>query len=134
MTKVKIGKKEYKIYYAMQPTVQSGILKTLASLESDKEFGIESIGELLTTMTELLLVGLQKFHSDEFGYNYMTGEGKDEAMSKVFSLMDDMAADESDDADYFVLYNTLQNEMLENGFFAKLFRQEKQKAEKKAEQ
>lgn len=126
MTKIKIGKNEYQIYFAMQPTIQTGIIKKLAAL-GDIEMSIDNIGSLLETITEVLLVGLQKNHKDEYGFNYVTGDGKDEAMAKAYELMDEYAEDEN--ADYFDLYSKLENELLENGFFAKLFRQEKEKNE-----
>lgn len=126
MTKIKIGKNEYQIYFAMQPTIQIGIIKKLAAL-GDIEMSIDNIGSLLETITEVLLVGLQKNHKDEYGFNYVTGDGKDEAMAKAYELMDEYAEDEN--ADYFDLYSKLENELLENGFFAKLFRQEKEKNE-----
>ena len=127
MTKVKIGKKEYKIYFAMEPTVKSGILSKMARLQ-DAEMDFDNIGNLLGIMTELLLVGLQKFHREEFGYKYDSEEEKDAAMSKAYSLMDEIA-DSNDEMDYIGLYNKLQKEMLENGFFAKMFRQELEKAQ-----
>ena len=132
MTKVKIGKAEYSIYYAMQPTVQSGILKRLAKVDTDTDFDAEKLEDMLSTMTELLLIGLQKFHSDKFGYNTLTGEGKEEALAKAYDLMDDIAMSEDDGKEnpYFDLYNKLQTELLENGFFAKMFRQEQENAEK----
>lgn len=132
MTKVKIGKKEYKIYFAMEPTVKSGILSKMARLQ-DAEMDIDNIGNLLGIMTELLLVGLQKFHREEFGYKYDSEEEKDAAMSKAYSLMDEIA-DSNDEMDYIGLYNKLQSEMLENGFFAKMFRQELEKAQTSAEE
>ncbi len=128
MTKVKIGKKEYKIYFAMEPTIKSGILSKMAKLQ-DAEMDFDNIGNLLGIMTELLLVGLQKFHREEFGYKYDSEEEKDAAMSKAYSLMDDIA-DSDDETDYIALYNKLQKELLENGFFAKMFRQEVEKTQK----
>lgn len=135
MTKIKIGKAEYSIYFAMQPTVQSGILKKLASVQNDGEWDAEKIGDLLATMTEMLLIGLQKFHKDSFGFNYLTGEGKEEAIAKVYGLMDDIAEEEDDGTEnpYFELYSKLQSELFENGFFAKMFREEMKKAEAEQE-
>lgn len=130
MTKIKIGKKNYDIFFAMQPTVQSGIVGKLAEVESRKEWGADNFGDFLATVTELLLVGLQKNYKDEYGYNYLTGEGKDEALAKAYDLMDQLAEDDSD-YDYTDLYNDLQTELLENGFFKKLFQKEQEKAEKK---
>ena len=131
MTKIKIGKKEYNIFFAMQPTVQSGIVGKLAEVEGRKEWGTENFGDFLATVTELLLVGLQKNYKDEFGYNYLTGEGKDEALAKAYDLMDQLAEDEGD-YDYTDLYADLEEELLENGFFKKLFQKEQEKEEKKS--
>ena len=131
MTKIKIGKKEYNIFFAMQPTVQSGIVGKLAKLENIKEWSADNLGDFLEPLTELLLVGLQKFHKDEFGYNYLSGEGKDEALSKAYELMDQLAEDEGE-YDYTELFADLNTELLENGFFKKLFQKEQEKEEKKS--
>jgi len=132
MTKIKIGKNEYSIYFAMQPTVQSGIVSKLAALETRKDWGVENFGDFLAILTELLLVGLQKNHKDEFGYNYLTGEGKDEALSKTFDLMDQFAEDTDSDYDYTDLFADLNEELLENGFFKKLFQKEQENEVKKS--
>lgn len=131
MTKIKIGKKEYNIFFAMQPTVQSGIVGKLAKVEERQEWGAENFGDFLATLTEILLVGLQKNYKDEFGYNYLTGEGKDEALSKAYELMDQLAEDEGE-YDYTELFADLETELLENGFFKKLFQKEQEKEEKKS--
>lgn len=128
MTTIKIGKKDYKIFFAMEPTLKSQILSKLAKVEGNKEWGIDNIGDLFTIIAELMVVGLQKFHADEFGCNFKTGEGVDDALSKVFSLLDDFA-DTDEDVSFFDMFHSLENELLENGFFAKMFRQEKEKVE-----
>lgn len=129
MTKIKIGKKDYQIFFAMQPTVQSGIISKLAKLEGKEDWGVDNFGDFLALVTELLLVGLQKNHKEEFGYNYLTGEGKDEALSKAYDLMDQFAEDDSDYG-FTDLFADLEKELLENGFFKKLFQQEQSKEEK----
>ena len=131
MTKIKIGKKDYQIFFAMQPTVQSGIVGKLAKLEGKEDWGVDNFGDFLALVTELFLVGLQKNHKEEFGYNYLTGEGKDEALSKAYDLMDQFAEDDSDYG-FTDLFADLEKELLENGFFKKLFQQEQAKEEKKS--
>lgn len=131
MTKIKIGKKEYNVFFAMQPTVQSGIVGKLAKLEGKEDWGAENFGDFLALVTELLLVGLQKNHKDEFGYNYLTGEGMDEALSKAYDLMDQFSEDDSDYG-FTDLFADLEKELIENGFFKKLFQQEQEKEEKKS--
>ncbi len=131
MTKIKIGKKEYDIFFAMQPTVQSGIVGKLAKLEGKEDWGVDNFGDFLALVTELFLVGLQKNHKEEFGYNYLTGEGKDEALSKAYDLMDEFSEDDSDYG-FTDLFADLEKELLENGFFKKLFQKEQEKEEKKS--
>lgn len=129
MTKVRIGERAFKIFFATEPTIKSGILGRVARTEGKKDWGIENVGELVETIAELLLVGLQKFHSDEFGFNYTTGDGKDVALSKVYDLLDDITTDEDESNTFMSLFSTLEDEMIENGFFKKLFREEKEKVE-----
>lgn len=132
MTEIKLGKKKYQIYFAMQPTIQSGLLPRIAETENTEEWGIENVDVIFTTAAEMLLIALQKNYKEEFGYNYQTGEGKDEAIAKVYDLLDDYSQEE--DADFFALYNALEGELLENSFFAKMFRQEVEKAKAETEQ
>ena len=90
------------------------------------------VEEMLLLIPEIILVGLQKNHKDEFGYDYDTGEGKTTALDKVFDMMDDYFEEES--ADILQLYNDLQNEMLSEGFLKSMFQREmaeQKKANKK---
>ena len=82
-------------------------------------------------MPEILLVGLQVHHKD-FRYDYDTKDGKDEQMDKAFDLIEKYT--ESSDSDVMDLFNGLQEALLEDSFLANMFRKEKAKAEKNAEQ
>lgn len=125
MTKIKIGSKEYKIYFGYKATVQNGIIKKLVSVSSIKD-QMEAVEATLNILPELLLVGLQKFHAKEFGFNFGDEEGKAKQVEKVFDLLDSYF--DTEESDIMALYNALQNELTENGFLSKLF-QEEQKAE-----
>jgi hypothetical protein len=92
---------------------------------------------MMEIVPEMILVGAQKFHSKEYGYDYKTEAGKEEAMSKIYALLDDYF--EEEDADFSDLMESLQAELMENGFLAKMFKKEvkdqeeaakKEKAEK----
>lgn len=130
----KAGGKEYQVKFAYEPTLKSRILSKLAKIEAGANGEgsgadeISNIENLLLIIPELLLVGLQKFHREEFGYSYDTGEGKEEQLSKVYELIDNYL-DEDEDSGTDGLYFALQDEMLKNGFLAKMFRKEKDKAE-----
>lgn len=129
MTTIQIGDKELKIKYSYKATIKSGIISKLIALSDANDS--ESVNGMLTLLPELLLAGLQKCHADEFGCDY-TDASKTEQLDKVYELMDDYF--DSDDGDIQNLFDSLQGELLENGFLSKMFQQEKVKAKRPKEQ
>lgn len=127
MFKIEFGGKEYKIKFGYKPTLKDGLLHKLANAESDDN-DIVSIENTMLLVPEMVLVGLQVFHKDEFGYDYNTNEGFDEQLDKVFDLVDTYL---SEGADFQELYAGLENELLTDGFLASVFRKEIEKAEQK---
>ncbi len=81
-------KKEYTIKFGYEPTLKSRLLSRVAkmtvNMKQDAEENLEQIENMLLFVPEMVLVGLQKFHSDEFGYNMDTNDGYEEAKNKVF--------------------------------------------------
>lgn len=131
MKTIKIGEKEYKIQFGYIATAKSGIIRELVKIEEmigDGNSVIENLDKILMFIPELMLVGLQKFHRDEFGYNYDTKEGKDEAFEKVSQLVDDYF--DGEDADFKGLFNSLEEELLHNGFLSSMFHDEQEKQDK----
>ena len=130
MLEINLGGKPYQIKYAYTPVVKSGILKKLAQM-SDGDNGLDSIDKIMNILPELILVGLQKNHKKEFGYVYDTNAGKEEKLSKVYDALDDYF--DGENADFMELFQSLQNELLENSFLSKMFReaQEETKNEQK---
>ena len=100
----------------------------MAANEKSKEDGMESTEDLLLFLPDFLLIGLQKFHADEYGFDYETGKGKDEQMAKMFSLIEDYF-DSNEDEDAITLYNALTEEMLQNGFLKSQFQKELKKSD-----
>ena len=132
MKTIKIGEKEYKIQFGYIATAKSGIIRDLVNIErmiGDGESAIENLDKILMFIPEIMLVGLQKFHREEFGYNYDTKEGKDEAFEKVSQLVDDYF--DGDDADFKGLFNSLEEELLHNGFLSSMFNEEQESQNKK---
>lgn len=129
MTNLKFGEKELQIKYGYKITWKSGIIKKLVALSNEDEDRFKRINNIMEILPELLLLGVQKYHSDEYGYNYENNEGKDAQLDKVCDLLDDYF--DSDDADFEELLGSLQSELLENGFLASMFRQEAEKKTKK---
>ncbi len=127
MTKLKLGEKELQIKFGYEATVKSGIIKKIAGLEQ-KTDDFEVIDSMLFLLPELILVGAQKFHGDELGYNPANEDEKDEKMGVVYAMLDDYF--DSDDSDVQALYNSLLSELLENGFLSKLLNAERKKTTK----
>lgn len=131
MTTLKIGDKELKIKFGYEATLKTRLLSKLAKKENNNNDenandGLESMEELFLFLPEFLLVGLQKYHSDEFGFDYTTGAGKDEQLNKVFGLIEEYF-DSNENADAITLYNLLTEEMLQNGFLKSYFQKEVEK-------
>lgn len=122
MTTLVINGNEYKIKYGYEATARCGVIEKVNKLEEvlnkAENMEIEDLNKLLQILPELLLAGLQKFHKDEFGYNYETEEGKSDALNKAYELVDDYF--DADDADVIDLFNLLTEEMVQNGFLANL--------------
>lgn len=126
MMTLKIGEKELKVKFGYEVTLKSRLLSRMSKREKEKDNSMESTEDLLLFLPEFLLVGLQKYHSEEYGYDYVSGKGKEERLSEMFSLIDDYF-DENEDADAITLYNGLTEEMLQNGFLKSQFQKELEK-------
>ena len=123
MMKLKVGEKEYQLKFGYKATLKSRILSRMAKIEEDgKNEGLESLEDLLVFIPDVLLVALQKFHNDEFGFDVETGEGKEEMLGKVFELVEDYV---DQDGDVSELYNSLTEELKSDSFLSKLFEEEK---------
>lgn len=125
MLNLKIGDKEFQIKYGYKATAQNGTLIKLAKFENiDDE--AERLDKMLKFLPEMLLVGLQKFHTKEFGF--ANDDEKKKQLEKIYDLLDTYFDDE--DGDILDLYGQLQNELFENGFLKKLLSQEQEKTKK----
>lgn len=131
MTTIKIGKKEFNIKYGYEATVKNGIIKKLVAL-GEENGNMESIEKILLLLPELLLAGLQKYHEDEYGFDYENADQKEKQMAKVYALLDEYF--DGEDGDVEKLFGDLQNELLENGFLSKILRKESEKKTGKGEQ
>lgn len=123
MVKIKLGSKELKIQYGYEVTAKSRILNKVNKISefmADGEKLADHLEDVMLVMPELILVGAQKHHAKEFGYNYMTEDGKEKALDKIYSLMD--AYFDNEEADFLELYTTLNDELMDNGFLASLLR------------
>lgn len=129
MMKIKVNEKEYTIKFGYEPTLKSRLLSRVAkmtvNMKQDAEENLEQIENMLLFVPEMVLVGLQKFHSDEFGYNMDTNDGYEEAKNKAFSLVGDYV--DTGDVDITDFFTELEEELTSNGFLKKMFEREVQK-------
>lgn len=128
MLTLKVGEKELNVKFGFEATLKTRILSRMAKMEDEKEEnkGVESMEDVMLFLPDVLLVGLQKFHSDEYGFNYDTKEGKEEQLEKMFPLIEEyLETNEEEDA--VTLYAMLADEMLKNGFLKSRFQKELEK-------
>lgn len=127
--KLKIKEKEYNIKFGFKAVAKGKLLKKLAEMETvtEGEDTIDKIGSVMELLPELLLAGMQANHSDEFSCDFDNADDKAKCLDEMYDLLDSYF--EGEDADFMVLFDELQKELLDNGFLAKMFREEVQKAE-----
>jgi|GEM_PF-436297 hypothetical protein len=129
MMKIKVNEKEYTIKFGYEPTLKSRLLSRVAkmsvSMKENAQDNMEQIENMLLFIPEMVLVGLQKFHADEFGYNLDTKEGYEEAKNKAFELVGNYV--DNGEVDVTDFFTDLQEEMTSNGFLKKMFEREVQK-------
>lgn len=131
MLTIKVNNKDYTIKFGYEPTLKSRLLSRVAkmtvNMKQDAEENLEQIENMLLFVPEMVLVGLQKFHSDEFGYNLDTNDGYEEAKNKAFSLVGDYV--DTGDVDITDFFTELEEELTSNGFLKKMFEREVEKAQ-----
>ena len=130
--KIKLNGKEYTVKFGYAPVVKNKIIPRLVGMEQQGE-GLEVIDNMLEFLPEFLLVGLQKFHADEFGFDFDDKEAKEKQLVKVYDLLDDYLDPENEEGgDLQSLYNDLSAEMEKNSFLSKMLAEEARIAKKKS--
>ena len=130
--KIKLNRKEYTVKFGYAPVVKNKIIPRLVGMEQQGE-GLEVIDNMLEFLPEFLLVGLQKFHADEFGFDFDDKEAKEKQLVKVYDLLDDYLDPENEEGgDIMSLYNDLAHEMEKNSFLSKMLAEEARLAKKKS--
>lgn len=128
--KLKIGEKEFNIKFGYKPTLKERIISKFVNFsnitDKDGNANLEKIEDLMLFLPELLLVGLQVHHKD-FRYDYDSGEGKSEQLDKTFKLVEEYM--DSEGADAMILFNQLQEVLLQDSFLKGLFHKEKKEME-----
>lgn len=113
----KVKDKEYQVKFAYKPTIKGHLLKKAADIENEES--MEALEKMLDFAPEMLLIGLQYHHADDFGYDYVSGKGQKEALAKVEDLVSEYADEEG--GDITELFSEMEKELLANGFLRKAF-------------
>lgn len=116
MITLKVNDKDYKLVFGYGALLKTDILDRIQN--SNKE-GLKGAISLLP---ELLLVGLQKRHKDEFGWE--TESEKEVALDKVYDILDEYESESTEDnpQDGFTLLQQMNDELGKNGFLSRIMK------------
>lgn len=116
MITLKVNNKDYKLVFGYGALLKTDILDRIQN--SNKE-GLKGAISLLP---ELLLVGLQKRHKDEFGWE--TESEKEVVLDKIYDLLDEYESESTDDnpQDGFMLLQQMNDELGKNGFLSRIMK------------
>lgn len=129
--KIKLNGKEYTVKFGYAPVYQNRIIPRVVGMGQQGD-ELEAIDNMLGFLPEFLLVGLQKFHADEFGFDFDDKEAKEKQLVKMYDLLDDYLDPENEEGkDIMSLYDDLTAELEKNSFLSKLLAKEGQTAKKK---
>lgn len=115
----KIHGKEYKVRYGYRTVCENDILDRVMNIGSTEDGTVKGlISNLVETTAELLLVGLQKYHSKEFGYG--SDEERQKRIGEIIDMLDDYddESTEEHEQDAATLLKDLQGELEKNGFLS----------------
>ena len=115
----KIHGKEYKVRFTYRMICEGDLLDKVSAVGDFSELDAKGvINKLATTTAELLLAGLQKYHSDEFGYK--DDNDKKALIDEVLDMFDDYEDESTEEQPQsaFTLFRDLQGELERNGFLS----------------
>lgn len=123
-----VNDEDYKVKFGYGVLYKSDLIDKLVNAMNDETDPAEYIKNVMGLTAELLLAGLQKNHSDEFGYE--TEEEKNQQILKVCDLIDDYEDDSDESKTGFTLFLDLQGELEKNGFLSEIMGETKKAAAK----
>jgi hypothetical protein len=117
-----VNGKEYKVRFGYGVLCGTDLIDRIAKTEKNSKDDSNFQG-MLKLVAELLLAGLQKKQPD---FRYETEAEKNEALNKVYDLMDDYEDESTDEnpQNGYVLFEKLQKELFKNGFLSALQKEE----------
>ena len=120
MYKFTVKGKEYKVRFTYKAVCRGDVLDkftTALAFETDNT-PRAMLNHIVTVTAEMLIAGLQKYHSDEFGYK--SEEEKEKIIEKVFDLFDDYEDEATEDhpQSAATLFVDMKEELEKNGFLS----------------
>lgn len=133
----RIHGKEYKVRFTYRTVCEDDILDKISDATDFEGLNVGGmIAKVSKATAELLLVGLQKYHSDEFGYK--DDKEKAQRIEEMLDLFDDYEDESTEEHEQSAatLFSDLQEELQKNGFLSAMMTAIEQtaKAEQIAEQ
>lgn len=128
MFKFDVKDETYKVRFGYGVLRKTNLIDRITGLSDLKEDSEERVQEVFSLLSELLLAGLQKHHKDKFGYE--TEDEKKNALDKVDNLLDDYEDEGTEDKPQngYILFEKLQEELMNNGFLSGLVSKEADEA------
>lgn len=119
MVTIKVKDKEYKIRFGYKVLCDTDVIDNVVKITSVEN---PSVKDVMEVISNLLLAGLQKYHSNEFGYDKV---GIDVAKQRVYDLMDDYEDEgtEENPQDCYELFTKIQTDLFETGFFKRVLKE-----------
>ena len=124
MYEFRVNDRIYKVKFGYGTLYKSDLIdRVLTAMSGNSDDAAGAIKNLIGLTAELLLAGLQKKHSDEFGYDPDSDAERNAMILKVCDLIDDYEdehtlEDGTHEKDGFSLFNDLQAELEKNGFLS----------------
>ena len=115
----KIHGKEYKVRFTYRTVCEDDILDKISDATDFEGLNVGGmIAKVSKATAELLLVGLQKYHSDEFGYK--DDKEKAQRIEEMLDLFDDYEDESTEEHEQSAatLFSDLQEELQKNGFLS----------------
>lgn len=130
MFSFKVNDKEYKVRFGYRVLCRTNLIDRVVNItrQKDEEHAFQN---MMATVAELLLAGLQKSHRDEFGYE--TDSEKEAVLDKIYNLLDEYEDESTEEnpQDGYIMFEKLQEELMRNGFLSKIAKGIAEEAEKR---
>ena len=116
----RVGDEAYKVKFGYGVLYKTDLIdRVMNATSTNQSTPADLIKNMIGLTAELLLEGLQKKHSDEFGYE--TDEEREKMILKVCDMIDEYEDEHSEDGmDGFSLFNDLNAELERNGFLSRI--------------